>query len=291
VPLSFISPMTPILVEEAPTGGDWLHEIKHDGYRTQLVLDSGRAAAFTRNGHDWSDRYRRILDAAAGLECAAAIIDGEAIVQDEQGRSDFTLFQEALRSAPQRLVFMAFDLLHLDGADLRSWPLSERRAALMDLVGCHDPSCCVQYSEHVTGDGRSMFEAADRLGLEGIVSKRASSRYRSGPSRNWLKIKCVARGEFVVIGAQPGDQGPPCALLARETEGGLEYAGSAFVTLSAVEREKFWNQMDRLRTPRPPVTMSKLSKASWVRPELRVRAKYLKGSDKLRHATLIGLVA
>jgi bifunctional non-homologous end joining protein LigD len=281
--LSFIPPMTPALVDEPPEGDGWLHEIKYDGYRTQLVLEPGR-------GYDWSDRYRHILDAAADLKCGNAIIDGEAIVQDEQGRSDFSAFQEALRSRPEKLVFMAFDLLYLNGDDLRPLPLYERRAALVDLVGCHDPSCCIQYSEHVSGAGNSLFEAADRIGLEGIVSKRATSRYRSGPSRNWLKVKCVARGEFIVIGAQPRDQGPPCALLARETEQGLEYAGSAFVTLAGAERDKFWRQMERLRAPQPAVPMSKLSKASWVRPELRVRAKYLKGSDKLRHASLLGLL-
>ena len=259
--------------------------IKHDGYRTQLVLEPGRARAFTRNAHDWSDRYGNILEAAADLKCAAAIIDGEAIVQDEQGRSDFSAFQEALSSSPEKLAFMAFDLLHLNGDDLRPLPLYERRAALVDPIGCHAPSCCIQYSEHVSGDGRSVFEAADRMALEGIVSKRATSRYRSGPSRNWLKIKCVARGEFVVIGAQPGDRGPPCALLARETEQGRQYAGSAFVTLSGQERESFWRQMERLRTPQLAVPMSNM-KASWVRPELRVCAKFLKGSDKLRHATL-----
>ena len=281
--------MVPTLVREPPQSGEWLHEIKYDGYRTQLVLDDAGVRAFTRRGFDWSDRYPGLLAAAGELRCSSAILDGEAIVQDENGRPDFGRFAEAMVSRPGDLVFMAFDLLHLNGKDMRQLPLVERRAALVELVGCHEPSCRIQYSEHVA-DGPSLFEAADRMGLEGIVSKRATSRYRSGPSAAWLKSKCVTTAEFVVIGTQPPQNGPACALLAREGVDGLEYVGSAFVTLSDRDREAFWRDMDRLRRGGPAVPMAARSGASWVEPRVRVRARFLKGSDKLRHASLVALL-
>jgi bifunctional non-homologous end joining protein LigD len=286
--LGFVEPMLPTLIAEAPEGDDWLHEIKYDGYRTQLVIDGAGVRAFTRNGFDWSDRYPSPLRAAGEVRCSSAILDGEMIVQDELGRSDFGAFKSAMLREPERIVFMAFDLLHLDGADLRPAPLIERRARLQELVGCHDPSCCIQYSEHVIGGGGAMFNACDRMGLEGIVSKRLRSRYRSGRTRDWLKVKCWAEGEFVVVGLERGQDGPPMALLARESGVGLEYAGGAAVTLGGGDRERFWRAVERLSTGEPIAGAPRKAPAQWLRPELRVRARYLKGSGKLRHATVAG---
>jgi ATP-dependent DNA ligase len=253
------------------------------------VIENGSVRAYTRNGHDWTHRYLRIVQAAADLGCSSAIIDGEAIVQDEQGRSDFHSFKEAMSRRPEALVFMAFDLLHINGQDMRGMPLIKRREALQQLVGCHDPHCRIQYSEHVVGDGSALFQAADQMGLEGVVSKRLRSRYRSGRSRDWLKVKCWAEAEFIVIGVEHGGEWPPTALLARERGGVLTYAGSAAVTLASADRERFWRSIDVLRTEKPPLPV-KLKQGLWVRPLLRVRARYLKGSDKLRHATMKGLM-
>jgi DNA ligase D-like protein (predicted ligase) len=288
--LGFIDPMLPTLVREAPEGDDWLHEIKHDGYRTQLVIDGADMRAFTRYGFDWTDRYRLVLHAAGELDCSSATIDGEMIVQDEAGRSDFQAFKRAMEREPERLVFMAFDLLHLNGTDIRPEPLIDRRRRLQDLVGRHDPGCRIQYSEHVVGNGAALFAAADNLGLEGIVSKKLSSRYRSGRSRSWLKVKCFAEADFVVIGVQRGDSGPPTALLAREEAGALVYAGGAAVTLSGADREKFWRSAEKLAVEGPPLPIARGTAASWLHPVLQFRARYLKGSDKLRHATLCGLI-
>lgn len=286
--LRFIPPMLPTLVAEPPEGDGWSHEIKYDGYRTELVIAGREARAFTRNGHDWTEKYRPIVQAAATLPCRSAMIDGEMVVQDEHGRSDFDALRSAITRRPDRLIFYAFDLLHLNGRDHRPQSLMERRADLAELVGAPDPACPIQFSANVIGNGAAMFDAADAMGLEGIVSKKLGSRYRSGLSTAWLKIKCFAEDEFVVIGTEQG-VGPTTALVARETDEGLEYAGGAMLTLGAAERDHFWAHAERLKSDRPPLRTGKKA-AVWIRPELRVRVRYLKGSDKLRHATVLRLL-
>jgi DNA ligase D-like protein (predicted ligase) len=281
--------MLATLADEPPEGDDWLHEIKYDGYRTQLVIDGADVRAFTRNGFDWTDKYPAAVRAAGELRCSSAIVEGEMIIQDEQGRSDYHGFKAAMTRRPEALVFMAFDLLHLNGRDLRKEPLLERRLRLQELVGCQDPGCRIQFSEHVIGNGAAIFEAADRMGLEGIVSKRVRSRYRSGRSLDWLKVKCFAEGEFVVIGTDRG-VGPTTALLAQEIDGQLEYAGGAMLTLPQAGRERFWSEVERLHRPKPVLPMPRKAEAQWTEPEMRVKVRYLKGSDKLRHATLLELV-
>lgn len=168
--LDFVEPMLPTLVRGAPKGDEWLHEIKHDGCRTQLVIVGEEMRAFTRNGHDWTDRYRPVLRAAGELNCSSAIIDGEMIVQDAEGRSDFAAFKSAMLRHPDWLIFRRFDLLHLNGADLRPEPLVDRREQLRELVECHDPGCWVQYSEHFIGGDGALCGTGDRMGL------RASSQ-------------------------------------------------------------------------------------------------------------------
>jgi bifunctional non-homologous end joining protein LigD len=123
--LRFIPPQLPSLTDQPPEGANWIHEVKHDGYRTMLLVERGTALAYTRNGHDWSDRYPGIIAAARKLPCRSAILDGEVIVQDARGISDFEALQAALRSRPAHLIFYAFDLLHLDGKDLLDRPLVE----------------------------------------------------------------------------------------------------------------------------------------------------------------------
>ena len=287
--LAFVPPMVPALAHDVPEGEQWIHEIKYDGYRTQIVIAGSDVRAFTRNGFDWSHRYPHLLKAAAELPCHSAIIDGEAIVQDERGRSDYHAFAAAIHERPEDIVLMGFDLLHLDGQDLRREPLIDRRARLQEVLGCHDPGCRFLFSEHMSADGREFFEAVDAMGLEGIVSKKANSRYRSGRSTAWLKTKCFAEDLFTVIGFETGQGTAPTALLAREGPDGLSYAGSAMVTLSGPQRERFWRTIERNATPAPVLPIKK-SAGKWVKPTLRVKARYLKGSDKLRHATLTELV-
>jgi ATP-dependent DNA ligase len=219
------------------------------------------------------------------LRCTSAVVDGEMIVQDAQGRPDFHGLRRAIGRRPCDLVFVSFDLLHLNGRDLRRDPLEERRERLRELVGGAGPGC-LQFSEHVVGGGAEFLAAVDQMGLEGIVSKRRRSRYRSGQARAWLKVKCFAEGEFVVIGTAHTAGRAPVALLAREFQGAIVYAGAAMVSLSGGERERFWSEVERLKIDRPSVPVADQAGARWIRPQLRVQARFLKGEEMLRHATV-----
>src|SRR5262245_42222370 len=167
--------------------------------------------AYTRNGRDWSDRYPGIIAAARKLPCRAAVLDGEVIVQDACGISDFEALQTALRSKATPLIFYAFDLLHLDGKDFRELPLMERRRKLAKLVR-PEPNSPIQFSEEFVGDAAAFFRACAAHELEGIVSKLATSRYRSGRSKTWLKTKCFTEGEFLLLGIDRDRKtdAPPC---------------------------------------------------------------------------------
>lgn len=286
--LRFIPPLSPTLVDEPPEGLGWIHEIKHDGYRTQIIVQDGEARAYTRNGYDWTDRYKPVVADAEKLDCSSAIMDGELIVQDEQGRSDFHSLRAAIQSRPERLVLMAFDLLHLDGMDLRKEPLEARRDRLRALLAETDPTRPIHLSEDVA-DGAALFAAADAMGLEGVVSKKRTSRYRSGTSKAWLKAKCFYDEELTLIGTERGDKAP-MALLARQTDNGLEFAGGAMVTLRQPDRDRFWQTAEALKTKLPPVPMKPRKEASWTTPVMRVRVRTLRGEQMLRHATVRSLL-
>ena len=188
--LRFIEPQLASPVEQPLEGKHWIHEIKHDGYRCQLLVERGKARVLTRNGYDWTDRYPSIVRTAANLRCKSAIIDCEAIVQDGDGASNFEALGSAMRRQPNSIILYAFDLLHLDGKDLRQEPLSGRRARLEHLV-LSDTESRIQFSEEFHGDGNAFFTACAERGLEGIVSKHAMAPYRSGRSRDSLRHATV----------------------------------------------------------------------------------------------------
>ena len=164
----------------------WVHEIKHDGYRLMVRRDGSRVRCFTRNGHDWADRFPTIVEAAARLKAQSFLIDGEAVIAHDDGTHDF----HALRSKRRghEAVLFAFDLIEHDGDDLRDLPLIERKRRLAKLLG-KAKRRSIRFSEHLTGDGPTVFAHVCRMGLEGIVSKRTDAPYRSGRSRTWLKSK------------------------------------------------------------------------------------------------------
>ena len=284
--LRFIEPQLASPVDKPPEGKHWIHEIKHDGYRSQVVIERDQVRMFSRNGHDWSDRYPGIVRAAASLRCKSAIIDGEAIVQDGDGRSDFESLQSAMRSRAQSIILYAFDLLHLDGKDLRQETLSERRALLKGLVGAEAESR-IQFSEEFDGDGDALFKACAERVLEGIVSKHSMAPYRSGRSKTWLKTKCFTESTFVVVGTERDRKtGALMALLAHNDSAGLNYAGAAFITLSGDERKEFLAEVERLTTSWGAFKSSRATDVKWCQARLMVRVRHLAGSKTLRHATV-----
>ena len=287
--------MLPTLAPEPPDSADWIHEIKYDGYRTQLVLDGTRSMAFTREGFDWSDRYRPILDILRSIHPGLIRVDGEMVVQDAHGRPDFKAMQKHVaRRGSQDFVFYAFDLLGIDGADIRNEPLTVRRARLVEVVSRAGKGSRIQFSEAFDGSGDDLFRAADRMGLEGIVSKRADSRYRSGRTKNWLKIKCYQESTLTIVGYERRPGAPASVLLADREGGALRYAGRSMVTLPRLQRERLWRALEKARSLTPAVVTAK-SKASrgegggavWVKPSVTAVVRHLKGEDALRHATLI----
>ena len=284
--LGFIEPQLLTSVDQPPQGDEWLHEIKHDGYRTLLVVERGQVRAFTRTGLDWTNRYPGIVGTTAKLRCRSAILDGEVIVQDERGASDFDALMSAIRWHPHKLIFYAFDLLHLDGEDLRDRPLIERRAKLRELLQV-DKTSPLQFSEEFTGDVAAFFRACAKHGLEGIVSKFASSRYRSGRSKTWLKCKCFTESELVIIGTDRDRKtGATLALLARAEEQRLAYAGSAFIALSGNERDVLRAHLESIKVSQCPLGRLRFPGAQWVKPQLVARVRHLAGATMLRHATV-----
>jgi bifunctional non-homologous end joining protein LigD len=278
----------PTSVPEPPAGAGWIHQIKYDGYRTLIVIDQGKVRAYSRPGRDWTGPYRRVVDACANLGCKAALIDGEVVVQDEQGIFDFEALRSAIHKAPHRLVFFAFDLLHLNSQDLRRTPLIARRAALRKLIE-PEPRSPIQFSDHVEGGGARFFEAAAELGLEGIVSKRAASLYRGGPSRLAQDQEHV-EGEFILVGTDRDVDGIPWALLAADRDGKLEFAGPAILNPPQALRAAWRERMAELVIAKPPLRGLRQGSAQWLRPELRVRVKHLKAKGTLRHGTVKHLI-
>jgi bifunctional non-homologous end joining protein LigD len=186
-------------VDRAPEGEGWLHEIKLDGYRMAIRLAAGKVTMLTRRGLDWTARTTPIPAAAGKLKARNAYFDGEIAVLDDRGISSFGGLQEALSVGDtRRMIYFAFDLLHLDGNDLTGLPLTERKATLERLLG--RTSGPIRFSEHIEGYGEPFFTKACQAGLEGIVSKRVNARYRSGRVGDWLKTKCTMRQEVVIGG-------------------------------------------------------------------------------------------
>lgn len=293
--LAFIEFQSPTLVENAPDGGEWLHEIKYDGYRTEIVIEDGQARAFTRRGYDWSHRYKRIIQAAANLPVESAILDGEVAVLGATGLPDFQALERELGNPnSSKLMFFAFDLLHLNGRDLRQRSLIERKAALQSLLQETAPT--LTYAEHLDVTGKDVFDHACRMGLEGVVSKRADAPYRSGRQTSWLKIKCIKSDTFPIVafveklGAQPRRI---ASLYIGRWEGDqLLYAGKAQsgYTLEAARRVR--ERLDALIMEESPLSEAiKKPKATWVKPEVLAEVQFSGVTDRgiLREAVFKGL--
>ncbi|MBB6464906.1 DNA ligase D-like protein (predicted ligase) [Aminobacter lissarensis] len=285
---AFILPCIPTLVDKPPEGDRWTHEIKYDGYRTQIHLAGGHARAFTRNGHDWSMKYAAVLAASRELITRDAILDGEMVVQDESGRSSFKKLASAIRWEGSSLVYYAFDLLGLDGNDLTKQRCEDRRLRLHELIGDPRPTCALQFSQAFEGSGADFFAAVEKMDLEGIVSKRRASIYRSGPSLDWVKTKTYITGEFAVIGYERKRGAAPSLLLAEETDAVMRYVGRAIPAIPQNQRDELWQALEFLHADRLATPIGGGNKGVVpVQPLLKVMAKHLRGEEKLRHATVI----
>jgi bifunctional non-homologous end joining protein LigD len=293
-----------MLVSEVPKGDRWLHEIKWDGYRLMLRIDRGRVTVLTRRGHDWTARFPTIAEAARRLPVTSAMIDGEAVVETASGVPDFSALQAALgardgpgHKAAHEAVLYAFDLLHLDGRDLRGLPLTARKQQLAKLVP-HGSDGTLRYSEHDDGDGDVMWRHACRLGLEGVVSKRRDCPYRSGRGGDWLKTKCTLRQEFVVAGYVPRSDAPRAVgalVLGYCENGALVYAGRVGTGFNAKSAAALFKQLQPLRVKQASFseTLPSLARkgVTWVKPELVAEVEFRgwTADDLVRHASFKGL--
>lgn len=250
----FVEPQLATLVDAPPAGADWLHEIKFDGYRLITSIANGRVVMRTRNGLDWTDKFQPLVPALSELDCGAALLDGEVAVADAQGRTDFGALQDALSGGQGRMAYYLFDILHLDGEDLRKQPLRERKDALKGLLDGHAGP--LAYSDHVEGHGDDVFANACHLHLEGIISKLADAPYRSGRTRGWLKSKCGMEQEFVIIGWRPSDKAgrPFSSILLAVKEGGqLRYAGRVGTGYTESRLERLGKEFRKRARKTPPV--------------------------------------
>ena len=294
------APQLPTLVKSPPTGRQWVHEIKYDGYRIGARIERGSVTLITRNGNDWTATFPEIVVAVKKLPLEQALIDGEAAVVLPNGITSFQALQGVLK-AHQRggLAYFVFDLLHLDGRDLTSIPLEQRKATLAQLVGeTSAPHAVIRYSRHFDGDGAEVLREACRMGLEGIVSKRRDLPYEPGRSRNWLKTKCVKRQEFVIGGfTDPeGSRAGIGALLVGINEGGhLRFAGKVGTGFTSDVLTDLRRRLDRLEQkecPFSPKPSGRLGRdPHWVRPALVAEVAFTEWTEdgKIRHPSFQGL--
>ena len=291
-PPAFVAPQLATLVDEVPAGTSWIHEIKYDGYRLLLSVGEGVATAWTRNGLDWSDKFKALVKAAARLP-AGCLMDGEVVALDDEGRPSFQLLQSTLKGGGAPLAFYAFDLLIDRGEDIRKLPNIERKERLAALLKGVAPP--ILYGDHIIGRGEEMFDAVCKQGGEGIISKKASAAYSGTRSRNWLKIKCIQRQEFVVVGWSESDRrlGFRSLLLAAKDKGKLTYAGKVGTGFNAKLIEELMERMRPLAVDKAPVEVPRADRkgAHWIEPKLVSEINYAEFTDDgiLRHPSFVGL--
>src|SRR5271169_1367820 len=254
----WIRPQLTQLVKDAPDGDQWLHEIKYDGFRMHARLDRGEVRLLTRNGLDWTGKYPQIAAAVASLGAHQAYLDGELCGVRPDGITSFSMIQLASDAGNAAgLVFFLFDLLHLDGEDLGARPLTDRKVLLAGLL--ERASSSLHYSDHQTGLGPAFYEKACALAVEGIVSKRADAPYVPGNRGLWLKLKCLNREEFVVVGWTDPEGARPwlgALLLAYyDPDGRLVYAGRAGAGIDHAELERLWRRLQPMAISEMPLDM------------------------------------
>jgi bifunctional non-homologous end joining protein LigD len=283
----FIEPALATSIEKVPSGGRWIHEIKFDGYRVQVHFANEAVKIFTRRGHDWTHRFKKVAHDAWRIKASSAALDGEIVVPAADGTTDFSVLQNELEGRSTKIVLVAFDLLYLNGQDLRKLPLIQRKAELRKIVNGTD----IQFSESFEIEGREMFAHACKLGLEGVVSKVRDGAYPRGRTNDWVKKTCVQR-ETLTIAGFALDEGKWDGLYVGRRKGDdLVYAGKVdhgFDKASAADLQK---RLKPLIRKTQPYAKRIAHRGIWVEPkllaEIEYRAKSAEG--KVRHPFFRGL--
>lgn len=291
------APQKPTLVTSPPSGDEWLHEMKFDGYRVLARAIGGRVRLFSSTGSDWTKRLPTVARGVAALG-ADVILDGEAAALREDGTTSFQDLQAAMGEGDERVVYFVFDLLYWDGYDLTGAPLEARKEALSALLGRArgKEASVVRYSQHVPGHGEEFFRSACGMSLEGVVSKRRDAPYEPGRSRSWLKVKCVKEQEVIVGGyTDPaGSRTGIGALLVGVRDGGrLRYAGKVGTGYTRAVLEDLRRKLKALEKPKSPFEgrVPGAARAHWVEPRLVAQVRFTEWTrdGRLRHPTFEGL--
>lgn len=295
-----VNPQLATLVDRVPQGGDWIHELKFDGYRLMVRFDRGEVSLITRNSKDWTHRFPELARRMQQLPVEQALLDGEVVALASDGVSSFRRLQEALSAGNTRgLIYQAFDLLHLDGHDLTRVALGQRKQLLAELLEAagFDDAGRIRYSDHIDAQGEAFHERACRLGLEGIISKRVSSHYHGTRSKQWLKVKCANHEEFVIGGyTEPGGSRSGFGALlmgAFDDRNRLVYAGRVGTGFSKRLLETLSVTLRELETPQSPFAGSVPNSRGvhWVRPEQVIEVEFAERTrdGRLRHPAFRGL--
>lgn len=283
----FVAPALATSVDKVPSGERWIHEIKFDGYRVQVHLANQAVKVFTRRGHDWTKRFKKVADDAWHIGAGSAIIDGEIVVPAADGTTDFSVLQNELNARSTKIILVAFDLLYLNGYDLRKLPLIERKGHLRKIIDGSE----VQFSESFEVDGKAMFAHACKVGLEGVVSKVRDSHYPSGRNRDWVKMTCAQRETLTIAGFALDGNDWDGIYLGRRKDDQLVYAGKVdhgFDKKSAADLRK---QLTPLIRKTQPYAKKIARKAIWVEPQLLAEIEYRAKSaeGKVRHPFFRGV--
>ena len=290
-PFKNASPMLATLSKDIPTGKKWIFEIKYDGYRILAYKNGKTTKLLSRNNNDYTKKFASIAESVNKIaKDIPFVLDGEVVCFNDSGASDFGLLQQSIKSGKDNFVYVVFDLLALNGKDLRDTPLLERKEHLQNLIAGANKN--ILFSTHVLGNGKKCFKTAKDLNLEGIVSKKIDSTYQSKRSEDWLKIKCYKRQEFVVCGYQTSDKNKVLSsiLVGYYKNGKLVFAGKVGTGFSESEKKELVSKFDKIITDKNPFKDLNI-KANWLKPKFVAEIKFAEFTkdNVLRQPSFVGL--